>query len=130
MAGLHGGADADEEDFAHERGDGRHEWLDAGGKLFARRLEALLHEGAGAVEVGVPVELGVDEGEGDVGVGTKTGDASDAEQGGLEGLGDARLNFFGCEAGGFGEDDDGGLGEIGEDLDREAQAGVGAEREQ
>ena len=61
-----GGSDAYEEDLAHQRGDGCHEWFDAFGEVFAGGLKALLDEDAGAVDIGVPIELGVDEGESNI----------------------------------------------------------------
>src|SRR5690606_13866349 len=81
VAGRGGGAHADQQDFAHEGGDGRHERLHAGRELFAGGLQAFLHEHAGALNVGVPVEFDVDEREGDVGVGAQAGEPGDAKQG-------------------------------------------------
>ncbi len=130
MPGVVGGAHADEENLTHEGRDRSHERLHVGRELFAGRLQPFLHEHTRIIDVGVPIELGVDEGQCDVGIGAQTGEPVDPEQGAFEGLGDPSFHLFGSEAGRFREDDHRGFGEVGQHLDRQAKPGVEAPRQQ
>jgi hypothetical protein len=117
LAFLDRGAHTDEKNLAHERCHRRHEGLHAFGQLLARALQALLHEHTRLVDVGVPAELGIDEREGHVRVRAQAGEAGHAHERAFDGLGDTRLDFLRREAGSFGQDDDGGLGQVGQHLD-------------
>jgi hypothetical protein len=123
------GADADEEDLAHEGGGGSEEGFDARGKCAAGGGEAFLDEETCLVDIRAPAEFCVDEREGDVGVGAQSGEAGDTEVGALDGLGDVDFDFLGSEARGFCEDDGGGFGEVWQDFDGELEGALEAECE-
>ena len=111
----------EEEDFAHDGGDGGED-----GALHFRRqfaggdVDLLADNLAGGVDVGAPTELHPDDGEADGGGGADAADAGGAVDGGLDGEGDLALHLGGSHAAGFGDDGDGGGGEVGEDVDRHA----------
>ena len=58
---LDGGADANQQDFTHQRSDGCHERLHSFRQLLADTLEAFLDQHPGLVNIRVPSELGIDE---------------------------------------------------------------------
>jgi hypothetical protein len=67
------------------------------GQLLARRLQAFLHQHSGLVDVGVPAELGIDEREGDVGVGPQAREPGHTHERAFERLGDPRFDLLRSE---------------------------------
>ena len=103
---------ANEQDFAHEGGGGSQEWLDAFRQLFARGLEALLHQKAVFLRVGIPIELGVDKRERDIGIRPQAGQTCDAHECRLDRLRDAGFHFLGSQSRSFGKNDNGRLSKV------------------
>ena len=87
-------------------------------------MESFLNQHTRLVDVGVPAELGIDEGKGNIAVRAKSGEAGDAHESTLDGLGDAGFHFLRREASGFRQDDDGGFRQIRQHLDRELRGGA------
>ena len=122
-------AEPDEEDLAHERGDGRHARLRLRRQCGKGSLQPFLHELAGTVNVRAPCELGEDQGEAHIGAGPEPVEAARALDGGFDGLGDKGFHLLRREARGFGEDGHGGLRHVRQDLDRQTCQGLPSEDE-
>ena len=80
------------------------------GERLPRSGQPLLHELPRPVDVGAPIELGVDERKGHVGIGPEPGEPPNPHERTLDGQGDIHLHFLRRKAGRFGEHDHGGLG--------------------
>ena len=107
-------------DLAHDRGDRAEEGSDAVGEGFADTLDALGDDLAGEVDVGLPIELHEDEGEAYARKRAHALDMRRAIDSGFERERDEGFHLLGSEAGGFGEDGDGGAVEVWKNIHRQA----------
>ena len=89
--------------------------------MFARGLESLLHKKAVFLRIGIPVELGIDEGERDVGIRPQAGQACDAHECRLDWLRDAGFHFLGSQSCSFSENHNSRLGEVGKHFHGQAE---------
>ena len=136
LAQLHGrhrrARDRDQHDLAHDRGDRAHLRLHAGRQAALHARHALGHLLARAVDLGVPVEFDVDDGETDAGGGADAHGAGHAAHRRLDGIGDELLDLLRRQALGLGHQGDGGPVEVGEHVDgqaRQREAAVDHEHE-
>ena len=121
---------ADEQNFAHERGHRREAGLDAFGQAAACRLQPLLHELPRAIDIRAPRKFCKDERKAHIGIRSQAVESSDALHRRLDGLRDERLDLLRREAGTFGEDGDGRLRHVRQHFHRQFAGGLHAEHEQ
>ena len=112
---------ANEKNFSHEGSCGSHERLNPIGQLLPYRLQAFLHEKPAFLEIGIPIELGIDEGERDIGIRPQAGQTCDAHECRLDRLRDACFHFLGSQSRCLCKNDNGRLGEVGEHFHGQAE---------
>ena len=120
-------AQSDQEDFSHQRGHRRHPRAGGFGKF--HRLQTLLDQLAGLVNVGAPAEFDKYERESDIGIRAQAVESANAEQGIFQGSGDEGFDLLGSESRGLGENGDGGFRHVGQDLDGKHAPCAGAEQQ-
>jgi hypothetical protein len=110
----------DQHDLAHDGRDRAHGRRDVAGQLATQLGQPLGHLLAVAVDVGAPVELGVDDGQAHPRGGAHARDARHAIERRLDGEADKLLHLLGRHAAGFRQHCDQRLVEVREDIDRRA----------
>ena len=117
---------AGDDDLAHDRRRRRHLRADALGQHARERRQPLLHGLPGGADLGVPVELDVDDVQPRGRLAAHGLHAGRPEQGDLDRLRDQRLDFFRGQAGALGHDDDARPVEVGKHVDRQRRRQVAA----
>ena len=99
-------------------------------QFFGHERELFADNLSGQVDVRVPVEFHPDHGEAVGGRRAYAAHVCGAVDGGFDGEGDELFHLLGCHAVGFGHDDHGRRGEVGEHVHFRVHGGVGTAHEQ